>query len=339
MTPIALAERGLVPDPLSRLGIRRLLAKTLRDEMAWQADGLNALIDELRASPIAINTADANSQHYELPTEYFRTVLGPRLKYSACYWPTGVNTLDGAELASLELVAERADIRDGMRVLELGCGWGAFSLWLAERYPGCQVQAVSNSATQRAHINAQCLARGITNLAAHTADMNDFEPDAGPFDRIVSIEMFEHMRNHGALMARIRRWLAANGRLFVHIFSHRHLAYPYRAESGDDWMAEYFFAGGIMPSQSLLLYFQDDLRIERHWQLNGRHYQRTLEAWLAEHDRSAATVKALFRDVYGAEAPRWFHRWRLFYMASAELFGFRGGQEWQVSHYRFEPRA
>lgn len=334
---ISLAERGLVPDFLIRAGIRRLLRQRLLDEEPRTGESIDALVAELSRSPIAVATDKANEQHYELPPAYFNLVLGPRRKYSATVWPQGMDSLAASEEAMLELTAERARIVDGERILELGCGWGSFSLWAAARFPKSEVVGVSNSAPQREFILGEAQRLGLKNLRILTADMNTFTPP-GEFDRIVSIEMFEHMKNYRELMQRIHRWLRPGGTLFVHIFTHRRLAYPFE-DSGksDDWMARHFFTGGIMPSDDLLLRFQEDLRCEGHWRLNGTHYSRTLEAWLERHDAQRPAIEAIFRGVYGSpEAARiWFHRWRLFYLACSELFAFQGGTEWQVSHYRF----
>ncbi len=339
---IELMERGLAPDCLIRLGIRYLLRQRLDSEQGGSLEPrslkLASLLARLRNSPIALQPAVANAQHYELPPAFFQLVMGEHLKYSAGYWPPGTETLSEAETAMLALTCERADLADGQDILELGCGWGSLTLWMAEHYPGAQIVAVSNARHQRRFIEAQCRQRGIGNVQVITADMNDFSTDRR-FDRVVSVEMFEHMRNYRELLARIARWLRPKGRLFVHIFSHRRLAYLFETEGADNWLGRYFFTGGIMPSADLLLHFQEDLRLERRWDINGRHYQRTCEAWLANQDRRRKQILGLFQEVYGADAARWVRRWRIFFMACAELFGYRGGEEWGVSHYRFEKPA
>ena len=339
---IDLMERGYLPDVLVRIGIRRLLAERLRIEDAGaepaRAAALDRLESELRASPVALQTLAANAQHYEVPAAFFQQVLGPRLKYSACWWPDEVRDLATAEAAMLALTCERAELGFDQDILELGCGWGSLTLWMAEFYPDSRIVAVSNSHSQRAFIEAQCQARGFTNVQVMTADMNDFATERR-FDRVVSVEMFEHMRNYPELLRRTQGWLKPGGKLFVHIFTHRQFAYPFETTGEDDWMGRYFFTGGLMPSRDLLPRFQEHLRLEEQWSLNGRHYQRTLEAWLRRQDQQRDTILPLFRETYGPDqAQRWFQRWRVFFMACAELFGYRQGEEWGVSHYRFRRR-
>jgi len=339
VTAIDLMERGYVPDWLTRIGIRRLLAERLRgaatDDDRARETALARLEAELRAGPIALHTGAANEQHYEVPAGFFQKVLGPRLKYSSCWWPDEVRDLKIAEAAMLALSCERAELGFGQDILELGCGWGSLTLWMAELYPDSRIVAVSNSRSQRQFIEARCRERGFGNVQVITADMNDFSIDRR-FDRVVSVEMFEHMRNYQALMGRIRAWLKPGGKLFAHVFAHRRLAYPFEAEGDDNWMGRYFFTGGLMPSRDLLPRFRGDLTLEEQWHFDGRHYQRTLEAWLANQDRHRDEIMALFRETYGPEqADRWFQRWRVFFMACAELFGYRHGEEWGVSHYRF----
>jgi cyclopropane-fatty-acyl-phospholipid synthase len=344
---IRCCERGWVPDGVIRLGMRRLMLQRLRDEAlndnATRSERLNRLLDDLRESPIAIETQAANNQHYELPASIFVEHLGPHLKYSCCFYPQGDETLEQAETAMLELYASRAELADGQRVLDLGCGWGSLSLWLAERYPRSRIVALSNSHGQRALIEARAAQRGLTNLQVVTGNIVDFEFDdaqlAGGFDRVVSIEMFEHMKNYGLLLEKIARWMRKDAKLFVHIFAHRTLAYHFQSEDRSDWMSRYFFTGGTMPSEHLLLNFQDHIHIERQWWVSGTHYERTATQWLTALDGAKHRVMPLLIDTYGAhDAAIWLQRWRMFYMAVAELFGFANGNEWGVAHYRFQKR-
>lgn len=340
---IAWAERGLVPDAALRAGIRRLCAQRLHDEARGGIEAQSARfrqrIAELAGSAVALHTDAANRQHYEVPAAFFQACLGKRLKYSSCYYASGQETLDQAEEAMLALYGERAELADGQQILELGCGWGSLTLWMAERYPNARITAVSNSHSQRGHILAQCAARGLGNVEVITCDVNQLAlPDAG-FDRCVSVEMFEHVRNYPQLLQRIGRWLKADGALFVHIFAHRTLMYPFETDGGDNWMGRHFFTGGLMPAADTLLHFQRDLRLEQRWLLDGTHYQRTAEHWLANQDAARERVMPVLVATYGKAAARiWWQRWRMFWMACAELFGYDGGQQWLVAHYLFRPR-
>jgi len=332
-------ETDLLPDSLIRIGIRRLLAETLREKATPAPEArraaLMSYIDNLKWSAIAVQTRAANEQHYEVPTAFYQHVLGPRLKYSSGLWTDPLDTLATSEEKMLALTCERAELADGQRVLELGCGWGSLSLWMAARYPRSRFTGVSNSRTQREHILAEAARQGLSNLTIITCDMNDFDIVPG-FDRVVSVEMFEHMKNYQMLLAKISRWLMPGGKLFVHIFTHRELAYAFEDRGEGDWMARYFFSGGQMPSDDLLLYFQDDLQIERHWGVDGTHYQKTSEAWLANMDLHREKIWLLFEKTYGADqARKWWVYWRIFFMSCAELWGYRQGREWHISHYRF----
>jgi cyclopropane-fatty-acyl-phospholipid synthase len=339
-----LLARNLLPDAAIRLGIRNLLAKKLREETrenaVAQAEALAAFVEELKRSPIAIKTAAANEQHYEVPTEFFKLVLGPRMKYSSGYWPREDTTFAESEEAMLALSCERAELTDGLEILELGCGWGSLTLWMAEKYPAARITGVSNSSTQKLHIEAEAARRGLGNVRIVTADMNDFEAGDSAFDRVVSVEMFEHMKNYQRLMAKVARWLRPGGKLFVHIFTHREFAYHFEGRDPSDWITRYFFEGGTMPSDDLLLYFQEDLAIEKHWRVSGTHYQRTSEAWLEKMDANESAITPILEKTYGrANTAKWRAYWRVFFMSCAELWGFREGNEWLVSHYQFSKRG
>lgn len=341
-------ENGWLPDWIVRAGMRRLIAQRLADEGVqdgeFRASRLASLVDELSASPIAIETETANAQHYELPPSFFAAHLGPYLKYSCCLYTDSASTIASAEEAMLALYERRAALADGQRILDLGCGWGSLSLWLAARHPNAEIVALSNSHSQRAFIEAQAATRNLKNIKVATgnvASSNSIDViEGGRFDRIVSIEMFEHMKNYRALLARIADWMTPDGKLFVHLFAHRTLAYHFEVQDAKDWMSKYFFTGGTMPSESLLLHFQNDLAVARHWWLNGTHYRRTANDWLARLDAAKTTVMPILTQTYGAaDAARWYQRWRMFYMAVAELFGFEEGNEWGVAHYLFEKRC
>lgn len=338
-----LAERGLLPDWLVRLGIRRILRLRLREEGRGDAATRHARrmawVETCRSSEVAIRTDAANAQHYEVPPAFFEQVLGPRLKYSCGLWGGGAEDLAAADEAMLALTVARAGVADGMRILDLGCGWGSLTLYLAERFPSARITAVSNSRDQRAFILARAQARGLSNVEVLTADARTFDTEAR-FDRVLSVEMFEHLRNYEVMLGRVARWLAPGGKLFVHIFTHVEHAYPFEVKDHTDWLAANFFTGGQMPSDDLLLRFQRDLTVTGHWRISGEHYRRTSEAWLANLDARRGAALAALQAAYGpVEAPRRLAMWRIFFMSCAELWGFRGGNEWLVSHYLFERPA
>lgn len=340
MLMTSLLQSNLVPDTVIRQGIRRLLKMRLKEIYAGGVEAtqerFSGLLDTLKDSPIAVNTQDANEQHYEVPAPFYQHVLGSHLKYSSGYWTSQTQTLDGAELVMLQKTLSRADIHPNMDVLDLGCGWGSFSLFAAAQHPDCNFTAVSNSASQRAFIEQQASDRGISNLRVVTADINDLQLTQ-QFDRVVSVEMFEHMRNYERLLAKVSSWLKDDGKLFVHIFTHRLHAYLFEVRDETDWMAKYFFTGGIMPSDHLLLYFCKDFRIERHWRVNGTHYQKTADAWLKNMDAHRGEIQPLFAAIYGEkEVSRWWSYWRIFFMSCSELWGYEDGNEWFVSHYLFQ---
>mmetsp|Transcript_21896 Transcript_21896/g.36262 ORF Transcript_21896/g.36262 Transcript_21896/m.36262 type:complete len:355 (-) Transcript_21896:379-1443(-) len=339
-TLLSIVERNVVPDAIIRRVSRQLLASQLQSfeasDIEKRQEEFMQFVEELRASPIAIHTDAANQQHYEVPAEFFLHVLGKHLKYSSCYFPPGVTSLDDAEECMLRLYVERAQISDGMEVLELGCGWGSFSMYVCERFPKLRLTTVSNSASQKEFIQAQCKARHIENLTVITADVNSFSTES-KFDRIVSIEMFEHMKNYEQLLKRISSWLKPEGLLFIHIFTHARFAYHFDASDSTDFMSNYFFTGGTMNSDDTLLYFQDNVKIVNHWRVNGEHYGKTSECWLQNLDKKAKEVRPILEKVYGKDqATKWFVYWRLFFIACAECFAYGEGKEWIVSHYLFK---
>ena len=337
---IKLAEKGILPDFFIRLGISKLCGQRLTDandlSLKAREERHQKWVDILMESPIALVPEKANEQHYEVPPRLFELVLGAKLKYSSGYWPQGTSTLDDSEVEMLKLTSKRAALSDGQEVLELGCGWGSLTFHMALTYPNSKITAVSNSNDQRQYIEKKCDKLKIKNIKVITADMNDFSSEK-TFDRVVSIEMFEHMRNYDELLKRVSEWLKKDGKLFVHIFSHKEIAYPFEDKGEGDWMAREFFSGGQMPSHKLLTCFSSRMKIEKDWRVEGTHYEKTSLAWLNKMDENKKEVLKLFEKTYGKnEASTWFQRWRIFFMSCEVLFGFNKGSEWGVSHYLFE---
>lgn len=342
---INLAEKGLVPDSLIRKGIRDL-SQTRLDEISANNCEIGAEIEtdfiaNMNKSPIALVPELANAQHYEVPAKFFQLCLGQHRKYSSCFWLSDTKNLDEAEANALQLSCDHADLKDGQQILELGCGWGSLTLWMAAHYPNSQITAVSNSNSQREYINSAAKERNLSNINVITCDMNNFDASALPsqpkFDRVVSVEMFEHMRNHQLLYGKVHDWLVPGGKFFMHIFVHRSTPYAFEVQGDDDWMSQFFFSGGMMPSDDLPLRFQQKLKLMQRWRWDGTHYEKTANAWLENMDREEAVITEILAATYGAgEVTKWRNRWRIFYMACAELFGYKNGQEWWVTHYQFE---
>jgi cyclopropane-fatty-acyl-phospholipid synthase len=330
---IVAAERVPVPDLVVRAAIQRLCSRTAARLADGNAESDAAFADEMAARAIAEHAEAANAQHYEVPAAFFSQVLGPNRKYSSCFYKEPASTLQEAEEEALRQTVEHADLADGQSILELGCGWGSLSLWMARQFPNSPVVAVSNSNSQREFIEREAGKRGLTNLRVITADMNGFDPDR-TCDRIVAIEMFEHMMNWRALMLRLRSWLAPEGRFFMHIFSHRTGSYRFDRADREDWIAQHFFTGGVMPSHHLIRRYDDLFAVEKEWRWSGTHYQRTALDWLDRFDTGRDDIETILRSVYGNDTALWMRRWRWFFLATAGLFGYADGSEWGVSHYR-----
>ena len=340
MNIYSILEKEIVPEWLIRQGIRNMLARKVReitiDDVEERQAREIAFVQDLKQRPIAIKTKKANEQHYEVPTEFFLKVLGPHMKYSCALFENGTQTLQEAEVQMLELTCRRAELSDGKKILELGCGWGSLSLFMAEKFKNSHITAVSNSSTQKQYIDEQAKLRNIENLQVITQDMNDFDT-CETFDRIVSVEMFEHLKNYREMFYRVSKWMQPDARFFLHIFTHHRYAYHYENIDGTDWLTEYFFQGGMMPSNDLVLHFQEHLELEKHWCVSGTHYQRTSECWLARMKENRSEIEPILAQTYGdSNVTRWWVYWQLFFLACAELWGYKNGNEWLVSHYLFK---
>ena len=338
---IALTEKGILPDFIIRFGIRLLLKKRLSDIKSSHCEDASInqmqMISKMDNSPVATNTSDANEQHYEVPADFYKLILGNHFKYSCCYWPDNEKELDDAEVKSLITTCERAALEDGQQVLDMGCGWGSLSLWIADNFPNSSVTSVSNSRTQKEFIDQMARMKGLENIEVITHDMKNFNIDK-KFDRIVSIEMFEHMKNHRELFSRVSSWLKSDGLFFMHIFCHKNVPYEFIDKGPNDWMSRYFFTGGIMPSDDLPLFFQDHLTIRKRWRWNGFHYAKTCNTWLKNMDSKKTSLIPIMKSVYGPDHRQWWQRWRIFFMSCAELFAFNNGNEWYIGHYLFSKK-
>jgi cyclopropane-fatty-acyl-phospholipid synthase len=332
---IGTAERVPLPDLVIRAAIQRLCSRTATRLATGNAENDAAFADEMAARAIAEHADAANAQHYEVPAAFFGRVLGPNRKYSSCFYKEPASTLQEAEEEALRQTVEHADLADGQSILELGCGWGSLSLWMARQFAHSEIVVVSNSNSQREYIESEAFKRGLNNLRVVTADMNEFDPRQ-KFDRIVSVEMFEHMMNWRELMSRVRSWLTPEGRFFMHIFTHRAGAYLFDRADREDWIAQHFFTGGVMPSHHLVRQYADIFAVEKEWRWSGTHYQRTALDWLSHFDAHRDEIEATFRTVYGNDTALWMRRWRWFFLATAGLFGYADGSEWGVSHYRMK---
>jgi cyclopropane-fatty-acyl-phospholipid synthase len=332
---IGTAERVPLPDLVIRAAIQRLCSRTATRLATDNAESDASFADEMAARAIAEHADAANAQHYEVPAAFFGRVLGPNRKYSSCFYKEPASTLQEAEEEALRQTVAHADLADGQSILELGCGWGSLSLWMARQFANSEMVAVSNSNSQREYIESEALKRGMNNLRVVAADMNEFDPRQ-KFDRIVSVEMFEHMMNWRELMSRVRSWLTPEGRFFMHIFTHRAGAYIFNRADREDWIAQHFFTGGVMPSHHLVRQYADIFAVEKEWRWSGTHYQRTALDWLGNFDAHRDEIEATFRTVYGNDTALWMRRWRWFFLATVGLFGYADGSEWGVSHYRMK---
>jgi cyclopropane-fatty-acyl-phospholipid synthase len=332
---IGTAERVPLPDLVIRTAVQRLCSRTATRLASGGAESDALFADEMAARAIAGYADEARAPHHEVPAAFFARVLGPNRKYSCCYYKEAESTLQEAEEEALRQTVEHADLAGGQSILELGCGWGSLSLWIARQFPNSQVTAISNSHAQREYIEWEAAVRGLKNLRVAAADMDGFDPER-PFDRIVSVEMFEHIINWRQLMTRVRSWLAADGRFFMHIYTHRSGAYRFDHADGEEWIAQHFFSGGVMPSHHLIRQYSDLFEVEKEWRWSGTHYQRTALDWLGNFDSNRDEIESILGEVYGNDTALWMRRWRGFLLATAGLFGYADGSEWGVSHYRMK---
>ena len=334
-TIIGTAERVPLPDVIIRAAIHRLCSRTAARLATGNAESDAWFADAMAARAIAEYTDEANARHDEVPAAFFAHVLGPNRKYSSCFYKEPASTLQEAEEEALRQTVEHADLADGQSILELGCGWGSLSLWMARQFPHSLVTAVSNSNSQREYIEGEAAQRGLANLRVITSGHEPVRARSA----VRPCRLRRDVRAHDEL-ARIddprARWLKPDGRFFLHIFTHRSGAYLFDRADGEDWIAQHFFTGGVMPSHHLIRQYADLFEVEKEWRWSGVHYQRTAQDWLDNFDSHRDEIERVLRKVHGGETALWMRRWRWFLLATAGLFGYADGSEWGVSHYRLK---